>query len=323
MEIKRPTAISDAHVATPPSRRNFISTAVASSMCLASGALSAIEPFGRRPRIRGVGLSAYSLKSKMRWWRGKETQGDVDILGFLDYCGQLDLDGAELTSYFFPAPLERSYLNRVRRRAFLQGLDISGGAIGNNLTHPPGSDAAQAQLEYTQLWIDRFADLGAPFVRVFAGQPQAGADRPQVIRNVLANLGVALAHAERRGVMLAIENHDFTTNLDDLLQIVEAVDSDWFGINWDSANLAPTPDPYAELARIAPYAITAQIKVMIRAGGKKVPADFGRLVEILRAAGYRGYLTLEYEEAEDPQSAIPKYIKQLRTALGDATGQDK
>jgi hypothetical protein len=38
-------------------------------------------------------------------------------------------------------------------------------------------------------------------------------------------------------------------------------------------------------------------------------------VEILKAANYRGYLVLEYEE-ENPREEIPKYIDELRRIIG-------
>ena len=94
------------------------------------------------------------------------------------------------------------------------------------------------------------------------------------------------------------------------------VKSDWLGVIWDSANLAPTPNPYKELARIAPYAVTAQVKVMTKVNGKNVPADYAKLVEMLRKATFRGYLIFEYEEPEDPYVAIPLHLKKLRKLIG-------
>jgi sugar phosphate isomerase/epimerase len=138
----------------------------------------------------------------------------------------------------------------------------------------------------------------------------------RVRRRVIANLQTALGHAEKRGVLLGLENHDFVKNIDRLLRILRAIDSEWLGVTWDSSNLEKVPDPYAKLARIAPYAITAQIKVMTRVNGALQPADYGRLVQILRDAAYRGYVVLEYEEAEDPLQAIPRHIGRLRELIG-------
>ena len=73
----------------------------------------------------------------------------------------------------------------------------------------------------------------------------------------------------------------------------------------------------AELEAIAPYAINAQVKVEIsREGGKKEPADMARILEILRAARYSGYVALEYEAAEDPFEAIPQHLKTLKSLIG-------
>ncbi len=307
-----------------PSRRSILLR----STSLAVGALAtklapAIEPFSRpKPLIKGLGLTTYSLKRHMRYWWGKPTNGKLgkmDMLDFLEYCAKLDLDGAEITSYFFQEPLETSYLHAVRRRTQILGLDITGAAMGNNFSHPPTSDAGKKHLAYYRSWIDHFAELGAPVVRIFAsrGRPKGASDE-QVITNVLANFEEALPYAERRGIFLGLENHDFVRNIDYLLRIVRKVESKWFGIIWDSANLAPTPDPYADLARIAPYAITAQVKVMTSKDGKHVPADYGRMVEILRKANFRGYLIFEYEEPEDPFTAIPRHVAELRKVLDAA-----
>ena len=115
--------------------------------------------------------------------------------------------------------------------------------------------------------------------------------------------------------MLGLENHDFVTDLTRLLTILNRLESRWLGVTWDSANLAPTPDPYMELERIAPYAVVAQVKVMTHVNGKAVPADYARLVSILRKGNYRGYLIFEYEEEEDPYTAIPKHLPELRKLI--------
>jgi len=54
---------------------------------------------------------------------------------------------------------------------------------------------------------------------------------------------------------------------------------------------------------------------MSAAGQKAQPADFPRIVKILRGAGYRGYLSIEYEAKEDPLTALPKHVKAIREAM--------
>jgi sugar phosphate isomerase/epimerase len=123
-------------------------------------------------------------------------------------------------------------------------------------------------------------------------------------------------HAAKRGVFLALENHGgIVAEPDGLLEIVKAVKSEWFGVNLDTGNFHGV-DPYADLARIVPYAVTAQVKVEMQAkGGEKQEADFGRLVRMLKDGGYRGYVTLEYEAAEAPLTAVPRYLERLRALL--------
>ena len=92
----------------------------------------------------------------------------------------------------------------------------------------------------------------------------------------------------------------------------------WLGINLDTANFH-TEDPYADLARCAPYAVNVQLKTEIRPRNRpQEAADLKRLVEILREANYQGYVVLEYEAAESPWSAVPKVLKQLRPLLENA-----
>jgi len=97
---------------------------------------------------------------------------------------------------------------------------------------------------------------------------------------------------------------------------VRAVKSEWVGVNLDTGNFHG-PDPYEEIARSAPYAITCQLKTEVQpAGGKKQEADIPRIVEILRKAGYRGYFTLEYEGSEDPMTAVPRILRRMRECTG-------
>ena len=301
-------------------RRNLLKAA---GLFAATGPALAVEPFNRPSAgFTGLGLTTYSLKRHMKWWWGKPSKsGKMEMADFLDYCAELGLDGAEITSYFFPDPLEKRDVHALKRRAHLLGLDVTGGAMGNNFAHKPGSDANLSHMKYFRTWVDHFAELGAPVVRVFAarGLPKGASDE-EIIQNVTANLETACEYAEKRGVILGLENHDFVKNLDYLLRILKAVKSDWLGVIWDSANLASTPDPYEQLERIAPYAVTAQVKVMTKVNGEDVPGDFARLIRILREANYRGYLIFEYEEEEDPFTAIPKHLPKLRKLISGGGG---
>ena len=295
-------------------RRNFIIQGTALGL---ASQLSALEPIKRiNPRIKGTSLAAYSLRSHLNWMKGKKTNGDMDMMAFLDFCARHQFDAVEPTAYFFPDSVNTAYMNNFKRRAHILGLDISGGAIGNNFSHTPGSEKAKEQLEYTKKWIDLYADLGAPVIRIFAGKRvDKNISLEKMLENQKVNLLEALAYADKRGVILGLENHDSMTNIDQLLSFVKTIDSPSLGITFDSANIAKTADPYAELVKLAPYTVNAQVKVKIPVNGKHVDADLGRIVKILKDAKYAGYIVLEYEEKEDPLTEIPKYNNQLKALI--------
>ena len=302
-------------------RREILdATGAAFGLSVLAGPSAAIQPIQRiGTPVMKLSLAAYSMRKFLPNTRNNpNAKGKMDMLGFVDYGAKLGLDAVELTSYFFPSPLSRDYINQIKHRAHVNGLDISGGAIGNNFSHHPDSAVLQEQMAYTKAWIDHYATMGAPVIRVFAGRPANEDDPAKVraaIRNIIQNLRTACKYAAKKGVILAMENHDFTTDIDIFIEIMKAVDSPWFGANFDSGNVKNSPDPYRDLARIAPYSLNAQVKVEIPVNGVKEPANLRRIIDILRQANYSGYITLEYEAKEDPYKAIPRYLDELRRYL--------
>jgi sugar phosphate isomerase/epimerase len=259
-------------------------------------------------------LAAYSFRDALT---GK-TQPAMTLDDFVRLCADYDVDGAELTSYYFPKDFDEAYLIHLKQLTFRLGLDIAGTAIANDFCLPDGEQRTKA-LAHTRTWIDHAAKMGAPVIRIFAGVVPAGDTEAAVIDRCAAGINESLEHAARRGVCLALENHGgITTRPEQMLAIIGKVrESPWFGVNFDSGNFS-SADPYADLARIAPYAINAQVKVDVRRDGRSEPADLEKVVDILRAAGYRGYLTLEYESKENPQIAVPRHLAELRRLISRA-----
>ena len=296
-------------------RRSFLSSMVVGGFCgLTRRPSMAIEPI-RRAKNKQLKLSLAAYSMRQCFIRAPGTDGALDLAGFIDYCASLNLEGAELTQYYFPEQVTAEYLHQLKRRAHLAGIDITGGAIGNKFTLDPG-EALEKQMVYTKTWIRHYATLGAPVIRVFAGAPPAGVSEDEAIERAIPALQEACECAAEHGIMLAIENHDFTSKIDRLLKIIQRVDSPWLGVNFDSGNLSYSEDPYADMQRMAPYTVNAQLKVAIHAAQGQQKADLPRIVEILRAADYAGYLVLEYEANEDPYQAIPRYVDQLRKIVG-------
>ncbi|MFN3161268.1 MAG: sugar phosphate isomerase/epimerase family protein [Rubinisphaera brasiliensis] len=260
-----------------------------------------------------LSLAAYSFNRMLprNWPSPRKGDATMSLLDFIDYSASLNLDACELTSYYFPAEITDEYIAEVKRRTFLQGLDISGTAIGNDFCYPEG-ETRDEQLQLTRQWIDYAAAMGAPVIRIFAGKQKKGQTFEEAVSQCASGINEAVAYAATKGVCLALENHGgITATPEQMLQIIEQVDeSPYFGVNFDSGNFR-TDDPYRDLEKIAPLAINAQIKTEVQIAGKRQPADIKRIVDILKDANYRGYVVLEYEERE-PLLEIPRYIDQLR-----------
>lgn len=298
-------------------RRSFLQVAGlgAAAGCIAGPAALAIEPLKRpgKPRL-ALSLAAYSFRN---FFNKPDPSGRaLDMFGFVDYCADQGLEGAEVTSYYFPKSPSDEYLLKLKRHAFLRGIALSGTAVGNNFALPKG-DALKKQIEDTKKWIDYAAIMGAPHIRIFAGPVPKQISREEAKKNCIEAIEECCAYAGGRGVILGLENHGgIVESVQELLEIVKAVKSDWFGINLDSGNFH-SEDPYADLAACAPYTVNAQLKAEIKRKGaaKAEPSDIPRVIQILRDANYQGYVALEYESAEDPWTAVPRLLKQMRAAM--------
>jgi sugar phosphate isomerase/epimerase len=296
------------------SRRELLRTFPAAAFLAASSAVpsGAIPPVVRpgKSRLR-LGLAGYSMRDHLQ---GKR-QPAMDLHGFIDKAAEWNVDAVELTSYYFPPDFTPAYLAGLKRHCHLVGLDVSATPIRNTFTYPAGPER-EKEIAHVKRWLDVAADLGSPAIRIFAGDAQKGQPEAEARRHCREAIEACADHAAKRGVFLALENHGgIVAEPDGLLEIVKAVKSEWFGVNLDTGNFHGT-DPYADLARCVPYAVTVQVKVEMQAkDGPKEEADFGRLVRMVRDAGYRGYVTLEYEAAEPPLTAIPRLLDRLRALL--------
>ncbi len=299
-------------------RRLFLQALAGVSLTLTSSPLSnsilAIDPFDRpKPGQLRLSLAAYSMRKYLQG--SKDKRPEMDLHGFVDFCFKYGIQGAELTSYYFPETVFDDYLYSLKNHCHLRGMTISGGAIRNDYCQPAGPKL-DADLAHTRTWIDHYAKLGAPVIRIFAGNQPKDSDWDSTLSHCAKTCEVACQYAASKGVILALENHGgVTAKAEGLLQIVRQVKSSHFGVNFDSGNFRSSDDPYQELAQIAPYAVNAQIKVEMFPQGKRAETDLAKVVSILRDAGYSGWVALEYEADEEPKEAIPRYVEKLHSIL--------
>lgn len=289
-------------------RRHFLALSSLAGLALP---LHAIDPIARKGAANlKLSVAAYSYRDYLT---GKK-KPNMTLEDFVDLAAELGLPAVELTSYYFKET-GTSYLARLKGRCSRLGLDISGGAVGNKFTDPDPKKLKE-EIKKTKEWTERYALLGAKAMRIFAGNAVKGEEEEVTRKRCMEAILEVCDHASQFGVYMALENHGgIVTTADQILTIVKAIKHDWFGVNLDSGNFR-TGDPYADFAKLAPYAVNVQVKTEVQYGGKKKQdADLGRIVGILKDANYQGYVALEYEAAAEPIQAIPGHLKTLAALM--------
>lgn len=254
-----------------------------------------------------VGCCAYSYREYL-------TSGKMTLEQFIDLASDLGVDGVELTAYYF-ASTDNAYLDKIKRHALRRGVDIAGTAVGNRFTWSQASKREE-HVAMVKQWIDCSVRLGAPYLRVFAGRVADDSSEEQAFAWTVAALKACVPYAASRGVLLALENHGgITSTAEQVFRLLDAVDSPWLVVNLDTGNYRQSP--YEEIAQTVPKAVTAHVKTEIVEGDKHVPVDTRRVLTTLHEAGYRGFLNIEYEAHEDPKTAVPRFIQEIRDILAD------
>ena len=298
-------------------RRTFLRGAVAAAAAAPPGgpakAAPAPAPATRTPKLK-LSCNLYSFDAPLR-------SGAMSLEQVIDFCADLDFDAVDPTGYYFPGypePPRDEYVHAIARRAFLNGLDISGTGVRNDFTLP---DAAKrgAELDRVKRWVEVSATLGAPCLRVFAGNDTTpGPTREQRLGWLVESLREAAAWGERHGVVIALQNHDdFLETAADVIAVRERAASDWFALNVDIGSLR-TGDPYEETAKLAPFACTWQLKELVYRNGREERTDVRRIVRVIREAGYRGYVPIETLGEGDPREKVRRFLGEVRDALGGA-----
>jgi sugar phosphate isomerase/epimerase len=295
-----------------PSRRQFLAaSAVALTGGLHPPLSSAIDPIkrpGDKPDLK-LSLAAYSMRQFLDLKKPTMT-----LFDFIDFAAELPLDAVELTSYYWAEQTD-AYAEKLRAHAAKRKLAISGVPVGNNFCVKDAA-AYKKQIQDVKDWTARAAKAGAKTVRIFAGSLPKGEKLEDAQKRVVAAMNECCEFAEQHGVVLALENHGGITDTPEhLLELVKPVKSAWLGVNIDTGNFR-TADPYADIAKIAPYGVVSQVKTEVSPGGKTEEADLARVVKILKDANFHGYVALEYEAKEDAKVAVPKYVKELRKLIG-------
>ena len=252
----------------------------------------------------------------------------MTVEDFIRRAQDLRVDGVSLESCFLPCR-DVEYLKDLG-----QMLDGCGMDRVYAWGHPDGLEGGTNSQAYEEM-VGSFESaraIGAKVMRVvgsslrFRGEPHG----PQIER--LQNMfREAVKAAEDYGIQMAVENHiDFTSN--EMLQLLDGVDSPYLGINFDTGNFVRLlDDPIAGMDKLADRVYATHVKdLKIQRG---VPADAWyffsstpigdgvvdneRLVGKLAEARFDGLLAVEIDLLhpdynDDEDQAVARSVEELR-----------
>jgi sugar phosphate isomerase/epimerase len=219
----------------------------------------------------------------------------------------LGLNGVDMTTYYLKST-DPAYLVSLRHLAFKNGLPFSGVATGTEMCQADPAKRAAAVKEIKN-WVDVTERLGASHLRVFGGPVPKGTTDEQGIQWVVETMKPACDYAAQKGITLGIESHgDITSRAVSILEILGRVNSPFAGCNLDITHFSG--DEYAQIEMCAPYATHTHIRDHFDRG--KHPIDLERVWQIFAKAGYKGYMSGEYEGEEDTLIAVPKLVNKIK-----------
>ena len=287
-------------------RRSFLAAAGAAVVAAAPAARATREPqaSSRRARFR-TGLVAYSYRQALQ----AKTMTYEDLIRI---AVETDTDGIDMTVYWMPGTSD-DYVLPLRRLAYKNRVEIYSLGTRVRLAQPT-ADLREAQIVELRKWIDVAQRIGATHIRVFGGSKPEGATLEQAIGFAAETLKRGAEYAGARGIILGVEDDGGITDFaKETIEIVKRADSPWAGMNLDIGNFRP-PKVYDQVEMSIPYAVSTHVKttVALDDGGGRAPCDWDRVFAMFSNHGFRGYMGLEYEAAEDPAVAVPRHLRRLK-----------
>jgi sugar phosphate isomerase/epimerase len=296
-------------------RRRFLaaSAGFAAMAAVPGPALSASDTISRVSGVKlKLGLNAFSFN-------GPLLAGTMTLADAVDFCATNGVDALDATGYYFPGypsvPTDE-YIYALKRKAFVNGVAISGTGVRNNFAVADEA-ARKRDVQMVKDWIVVASKLGAPVIRVFAGPERpAGYTFDQALDWMVSDFKQCAAFGREHGVVVGLQQHnDFLKTATETIRVIEAVNSEWFASILDIGSLR-SGDPYAEIEKLVPYAVSWQIKEEVGRNGKPEPTDLARIKTIIDQHGYRGYVPFEALGPGDAKPRIVHFFGMIRAAFG-------
>ncbi len=224
------------------------------------------------------------------------------------------------------------YIRALKKHALIHGVHLNCLSTHQRFL-TPDREERERSIEDTKRFIRLAHDLGVPCIRISTGRwgttgsfaelmdrrgeepPVEGYTEEDGYEWCIDALERIAPVAEEYGVMLGLENHwGLTRTAEGLLRLFNAVDSPWLGVLMDTGNFLD--DKYEQLEMVAPHTVFIQAKTYY-GGGRfyTLDLDYDRIGRILKNAGYKGYISIEFEGHAPSDEAVADSIDLLRSAF--------
>jgi sugar phosphate isomerase/epimerase len=218
---------------------------------------------------------------------------------------------------FAPAAIEGT-------RRWLEGQGLPVCCVDTSCVfHDREAEERRRQVESAVRHCELAAALGSPLIRIFPDKIQPGATREET-RVLIAESLRAVAERAPAGVRVGLETHGDFAAARETLEIVERAEHPAVAVIWDVANSLAAGSHVEEAARaLAPHLAHVHLRdarpvegrehwLPVLAGRGLVP--FGPAFDALRAVGYEGFVSFEWEKfwhpgIEEPEVALPDFAR--------------
>jgi sugar phosphate isomerase/epimerase len=243
-----------------------------------------------------------------RPWVGKYPQ--LTIYTFPAFMKQLGIKGVAINDGYIGS-LEESNLDRIK--AACKASDrvitalITGGpmALADEAKRLEGLKAVEQKMRVAKY-------LGAPVVRIDLGGPGKGISEAIGVENCIDSFKRLLPLAKELNIKMTIENHGGVSKSSEyILKIIKGSDPQWVGscldfMNWPHSS-GQTDLLYRSCEALAPYAYHTHAKCLtFKDDGEEATVDYGKLLGYLKAAKYKGAISMEFEGPGDPVEGVKK-----------------
>jgi sugar phosphate isomerase/epimerase len=302
----------------------LLTLAIYTLMIMNENISSAQNPEVKKPESHiKLALNAFSFNDVLMQ-KGTLEKPAFTLFDLLDWCAGQNIEALDITAYYVPTYPEvpsDDYIYELKHKAFELGIDISGTGIRNNFASPDPAVRA-ADVERAKKWIIVAEKLGAPVIRLFAGEIPKGYENKwdEVAGWMIECYKECAAFGAQHGVIIGIQNHgDMLQTAEQCIKVVKAVNSKWAGLILDTGNFK-VGDPYADIEAAIPFTVNWQVKESVFGNTSEVKTDFTRLMKIIKKSGYRGYIPVETlklvgkDKPYDPFVIVPQIMKELNSA---------